>query len=254
MPAIGFLYHVEAFFSVPRLTGIALPTVVALLALGGGLVMSQRESGPLALLLRDDAGSRLVRRMLPVVAFVPILIGWLHVNLERGGLYDRNASDAVLVLAVMLLLSAMVWRAAVRLSRSSAAEVEAYRTLAASEEALRSSQEAYRHLVEGSGSVILRSDGDLNITYINSYGLAFFGYAAEELIGRNALGTIIPEADGSGRDLRDHGRGPEETSGSLPDQCAPEPAQGRLPGLDVLGQQTALRRPGQPDRDPGHRQ
>ncbi len=69
------------------------------------------------------------------------------------------------------------------------------------DEALCASQEEYRHLVEGSGSVILRSDKDMNITFMNRFGLEFFGYTAEELIGRNALGTIIPVNDGAGRDL-----------------------------------------------------
>ncbi len=68
-------------------------------------------------------------------------------------------------------------------------------------DALRRSREEYRHLVEGSGSVILRSDKNLNITFMNQYGLEFFGYSEAELIGRNALGTIIPRADDQGNDL-----------------------------------------------------
>jgi PAS domain S-box-containing protein len=79
------------------------------------------------------------------------------------------------------------------------------------EETLRQSQEEYRHIVEGSGSVILRADRDLRITFMNRYGLEFFGYSAHEIIGRNALGTIIPEKDDGGqdiaamaRDLREH--------------------------------------------------
>ncbi len=69
------------------------------------------------------------------------------------------------------------------------------------EDALRQSREQYRHLVESSGSVILRADPDMRITFMNQYGLRFFGYAPEELIGQRALGTIIPFADAAGRDI-----------------------------------------------------
>ncbi len=63
------------------------------------------------------------------------------------------------------------------------------------------SEENYRDLVESSGSIIMKTDKDLNITYINDFGLKFFGYSMEELLGKNVVGTTIPKQDDSGRDL-----------------------------------------------------
>lgn len=69
------------------------------------------------------------------------------------------------------------------------------------EETLRLSEEKYRHLVEGSGSIILRADKDMRITFMNQYGLQFFGYSPKEIIGKRALGTIIPIKDNEGHDI-----------------------------------------------------
>ena len=47
----------------------------------------------------------------------------------------------------------------------------------------------------------MKADKDLNIAYMNDFGLKFFGYSMEELLGRNVFGTTIPKRDDSGRDL-----------------------------------------------------
>jgi PAS domain S-box-containing protein len=79
--------------------------------------------------------------------------------------------------------------------------------------------EKYRHLVESSSSVILRTDKDMNIMFMNRYGLEYFGYAAEEVIGCNVLGTIIPEKGAAGEDLaamlQDLTRNPDQYATSV---------------------------------------
>ncbi len=69
------------------------------------------------------------------------------------------------------------------------------------QEGLRQSEKRYRELVENSNSIVMRADKDLKITYMNGFGLEFFGYTAEEIIGKNAIGTTIPARDPAGRDL-----------------------------------------------------
>jgi len=61
--------------------------------------------------------------------------------------------------------------------------------------------EIFRDIVGKVNSIILRWDLCGNITFLNEYGLQFFGYAAEEISGKNVVGTIVPETERSGRDL-----------------------------------------------------
>ena len=67
---------------------------------------------------------------------------------------------------------------------------------------LGESERKYRELVEYANSIILRWNPKGQMTFINAYGQKFFGYTAEELIGRHVLETIVPPSETGGRDLR----------------------------------------------------
>jgi PAS domain S-box-containing protein len=67
-------------------------------------------------------------------------------------------------------------------------------------EALRLSEEKYRDLVENANSIIFRSDREGTITFFNDFAQKFFGFSGAEIIGRNVIGTIVPESDSAGRD------------------------------------------------------
>jgi len=68
--------------------------------------------------------------------------------------------------------------------------------------ALQESERKYRELVEHANSIILRWTRDGCLTFVNEYGLKFFDYTAEELIGQHVVGTIVPEIESTSRDLR----------------------------------------------------
>ena len=68
--------------------------------------------------------------------------------------------------------------------------------------ALDASERKYRELVQQSRVIILQMDREGKVTFINEYGQKFFGYTHQELLGQPVVGTIIPEFDSAGRDLR----------------------------------------------------
>ena len=69
------------------------------------------------------------------------------------------------------------------------------------EEALRQSEARYRELVQNANSMIVRIDAEGKITFFNEFAQRFFGYTEDEIIGKNVIGTIVPEKDRSGSDL-----------------------------------------------------
>ncbi len=69
-------------------------------------------------------------------------------------------------------------------------------------EELQKNERRYRELVENANSIILRMDVEGNIRFFNEFAERFFGYSKEEVLGKNVVGTIVPEMDSAGRDLR----------------------------------------------------
>ncbi len=67
---------------------------------------------------------------------------------------------------------------------------------------LRESEKKYRELVEHANSMILRRDPAGKITFFNEYARRFFGLSEKEILGRNMIGTIVPEKDSHGNDQR----------------------------------------------------
>ena len=81
------------------------------------------------------------------------------------------------------------------------------------EAALRESERNYRELVQSANCIILRMDTNGQVIFFNNYAQRFFGYREEEIIGKNVVGTIVPQKDSSGFDLeamiKDIGANPE---------------------------------------------
>jgi len=68
---------------------------------------------------------------------------------------------------------------------------------------LKDSEKKYRELVENANSIILRRDPAGEITFFNEYAQRFFGFSEQEILGKNMLGTIVPETDSQGKDQRE---------------------------------------------------
>ena len=72
----------------------------------------------------------------------------------------------------------------------------------AARQQLVNTEQRYQELVDNANSIIMRVTQDQRITFFNEYAQRFFGYAEDEVLGRSVVGTIVPEVDSGGHDLR----------------------------------------------------
>lgn len=66
---------------------------------------------------------------------------------------------------------------------------------------LKKRKKDFKTFVEEANSIILCMDTTGKITFFNRFAERFFGYKAKEIIGKNIVGTILPEKETTGRDL-----------------------------------------------------
>jgi len=120
IPTIGYLYGAAELYAIARYTGIAMHTGLALLVLGGGILAARPHCGPAAALVGDAPHVVVARRLMVVALLAPILLGYLRVMGERRGWFDAGLGVSLVVVAMIILLSLTIWRAAVALAHTHA--------------------------------------------------------------------------------------------------------------------------------------
>ncbi|MDF2633810.1 MAG: sensor protein [Pelosinus sp.] len=71
------------------------------------------------------------------------------------------------------------------------------------EKKLQESDQRYKELVQDAKVIIASINYSGEIVFMNEWGLSFFGFRSEELIGKSVFGTITPVYDSMGQDLRE---------------------------------------------------
>ncbi len=176
VPAIGYLYGLSPFYAAPA-TGIAWPTVIALFALGAGLMLSPRDRSPFAVVWRDDAGGVLVRRLIGPSILIPLVLGYLRVQGERYGLYAGPTGNGLYAVALIFVFTALLWLNARQLSAYGALRERAANQLAAEKERLAVT-------LRSIGDAVIATDRSGKVTVLNTVAEVLTGWKSEDAVGR----------------------------------------------------------------------
>jgi signal transduction histidine kinase len=145
---VGYFYDVKALYSFDRYAGMALPTALTFFVLASGTLLAGAERGTVRVLLGQDAGAVLARRMLPPAVLVPLALGWLWLVAGRNEWVGREAGVSLFVVATGTIFVALVLRYAFIVRRTDMererARREAELARGSAEEARRRAEEAQR--------------------------------------------------------------------------------------------------------------
>jgi PAS domain S-box-containing protein len=189
---VGYLYGVQALYTLPTATIIAPQAATFVLAISLGVLMSLPERWPVRLFVGEGIGATLVRGAAPILVLVPVLVGLLRVAGESAGLYHSafgSAMRTLVEIAVLLLL--LGWAAKII-----AREAERRR---ASEAAREQIERRLTGTLESMTDGFIMLDGDLRFTYVNREAERLLGKSARELLGQQAW-DVFPESRDSHAD------------------------------------------------------
>lgn len=189
LSTIGYLYGAQLFYTLPRVTIIALQTSSFVLALSVGLLLSVPERSPMRRLLEDSAAGALLRRAIPMVFLVPIVLGFLRLLGQRAGLYDGDFGTALRTLVEIVFFAGLLWWMARVIRRQT--------RLASARERL---VEAIDHRLAGVlGSLsdpFVMFDRDFRFSFVNDMAESVMRKSRAELIGHNVW-QVFPESVGN---------------------------------------------------------
>lgn len=111
---LGYLFGVKGMYSFSQSSGMALPTSIALLVLGVGILVAVRDRGVAVLLLDEGPAGVLTRRLLPAALLAPILLGVIRIVGEGAGLYESEFGISLFAVSCILIFVGLVlWSARV---------------------------------------------------------------------------------------------------------------------------------------------
>ena len=126
--------------------------------------------------------------------FIGVLEIYYDVTGRRAGLYRLFWISSSLLILLSATFLGLMW-VVLRNMAASVSEVEA------TQSALKANLTNYQNLIQTISGIILQFDTQGRIQFMNRFGLEFFGYEEDEIIGRHLLETIVPATSSSGRDL-----------------------------------------------------
>jgi PAS domain S-box-containing protein len=175
---IGYIYGVESPTGVGPYLSMAFHSALSFTLLSLAILCARPEDGLMRIVSSNTAGGGTLRRLLPVVIFAPIILGWLGLQGHQGGLYDTTFGVVLLVLSMMVLLGITIWLNAGMLN--------------ASELNRQQAEERFRLVVEAAPTAMIMVDARGKIQIANIHTREMFGYQHEELLGKS-VDLLVPE-------------------------------------------------------------
>ena len=109
MAFLGYLYREQYLYGVGQYTPMAFHTALVLLLACAGTLALHPGHGVMAVVNSDQAGSYMLRRLLPGVLLILPAIGWIRLHGEREGYYGTPLGVAIFASLATITIAGLLW-------------------------------------------------------------------------------------------------------------------------------------------------
>lgn len=176
----GYCYGVESLYRLAAYSSMALHTAALLLLLGLAALAARPDTGVIAVVLRDDDGGLIARRLLPLAVVLPLFFGWLRLQGQQAGYYELEFGLALFALSNIGLFTLLVWFGARELGRLAAGRRK-------TAEILREIEMRFSTAFHSSPVGLVLTTPDGRFVEVNPAFCELVGYTREELLGRSSV-------------------------------------------------------------------
>jgi PAS domain S-box-containing protein len=172
--AVGYFFGADIFTGLAAYASMAAHTSWAVLALCLGFYFARPDEGLMTIVANDGPAGFVVRRLMPAVFILPVVLGWLTWQGELAGWYDSAFAMTLFVSSAIGALGFIVWLSGHLLERLEDSRIVAERERKQSEERLR-------RAVEDAPVPMIIYDDDDHILHMSRGWTQYSGYTIEEV-------------------------------------------------------------------------
>jgi PAS domain S-box-containing protein len=180
---IGYAYAVEDFQGgMTSFTKMAIHTSLAFVFLSAGMLFSKSDNGIMRIYTNNGVAGITIRKLLPVIIFIPLISGWLRLIGQDAGYYDTEFGEALFSFITILILVIVVFGIS-----SNLLSIDKKRKKA--EELLNE----YKHFFNNSNDLACIANMQGYFEIINPKFKKVLGYSEKEFLERQLIEFIHPD-------------------------------------------------------------
>jgi PAS domain S-box-containing protein len=173
----GYAYGVAIHYYPFPFTAISHYGLVSTLLLAIGLLAASPETGVTAAIIDKSPAGEMLRRLLPGIIVLPLVIGWFAHQAEIASYYDSAATLAIFAVSSIIVLAAFTWTTIEAVRRSDRARNEALIEL-------RGQREWLSTTVGSIGEGVIATDPSGSVLLLNKVAEQLTGWPLAEARGK----------------------------------------------------------------------
>ena len=108
----GYIYNSDSLASIFAFSTMALHTAVAFIVSALSILFIQTDTWLIQMVFNDRTSGIIIRKLLPVAVFVPLLVGWLRLQGQAAGLFPIEFGSALTAIVhIGIFLGVVAWMA-----------------------------------------------------------------------------------------------------------------------------------------------